>query len=67
MERFEESAFCREIEAFRLPRYADLPDFRLYIDQLIALVEKTLAPLMGAGPGKSGSPPPWWATMRARA
>ena len=43
MERFEESAFCREIEAFRLPRYADLPDFRLYIDQLIALVEKTLA------------------------
>ena len=48
MERFEESAFCREIEAFRLPRYADLPDFRLYIDQLIALVEKTLAPLMGA-------------------
>ena len=45
---FEESAFCREIEAFRLPRYADLPDFRLYIDQLIALVEKTLAPLMGA-------------------
>ena len=48
MERFEESAFCREIEAFRLPRYAELPDFRLYIDQLIALVEKTLAPLMGA-------------------
>ena len=48
MERFEESALCREIEAFRLPRYADLPDFRLYIDQLIALVEKTLAPLMGA-------------------
>ena len=48
MERFEESAFCREIEAFRLPRYADLPDFRLYIDQLIALGEKTLAPLMGA-------------------
>ena len=48
MERFEESAFCREIEAFRLPRYADLPDFRLYIDKLISLVEKTLATLMGA-------------------
>ena len=29
MERFEESALCREIEAFRLPRYADLPDLSL--------------------------------------
>ena len=38
MERFEESAFCREIEAFRLPRYADLPDFRLYINQLLKAV-----------------------------
>ena len=49
MERFEESPYCREIEAFRLPRYAELPDFRLYIDQLIALVEKTLAPLTADG------------------
>ena len=49
MERFEDSAFCREIESFRFPRYAELPDFRLYIDQLIALLEKTLAPLQGTG------------------
>ncbi len=47
MPRFEDSALCRDVQAFHLPRFDELPQFRLYIDQLIQLVEGMLAPLKG--------------------
>lgn len=51
MTDFEQSEAFQAIAAYRLPRYEELPDFRLYIDQLIELMVRTLAPLMAGEEG----------------
>lgn len=44
---------CARMESCRLPRWEDLPDFGLYMDQLLALVNRYL----GDAPGKGDKPP----------
>lgn len=39
------SAVCENIKNFRLPRWNDLPDLDLYMDQVIALINKFIAPI----------------------
>ncbi len=39
------SAVCENIINFRLPRWNDLPDLELYMDQVIALTNKFIAPI----------------------
>ncbi len=41
------SARGRELSALRLPRYDEIPHIDLYMDQLVSLLEETLAPLYG--------------------
>lgn len=48
MEHFAESEHYRVVSGFTLPRYHQLPDFRLYVDQVIELVEGALLPLSSA-------------------
>ncbi len=45
MENTDFQAACGELEALRFPRWKDLPEFDLYMDQVIALAEKVLRPL----------------------
>ncbi len=42
---------CNEISSFRIPRFRELPEFELYMDQVIALAEKYLGALSADGKG----------------
>ncbi len=39
-------AWMEELRNYRLPRWAELPDIDLYMDQIITLVERYLSPLI---------------------
>ena len=41
------SAWIQEMERYRLPRWEELPDLELYMDQVITLIERYLSPLVG--------------------
>lgn len=47
MKRFEESVYFRVGESFRLPRFNELPDLRLYVDQVMDLMARMLSPILG--------------------
>lgn len=51
MSTFEESESFLAIADYRLPRFEELPNFRLYMDQLIELTVRTLSPLMAGEDG----------------
>ena len=36
-----------EMQSYRLPRWEELPDIELYMDQVITLIERYLSPLVG--------------------
>ena len=42
---------CGEVSAFHIPRWHELPEFDLYMDQVIALAEKYLSVLSADGKG----------------
>jgi len=44
--------WIEELEHYRLPRWEDLPDIELYMDQVITLIERYLSPLVGQSDGK---------------
>lgn len=39
--------WIEELEQYRLPRWEELPDIELYMDQVITLIERYLSPLVG--------------------
>ncbi|MBR5319889.1 MAG: DUF1836 domain-containing protein [Peptococcaceae bacterium] len=41
-----------EIQQYRLPRWEELPDIELYMDQVITLIERYLTPLVGQSDNK---------------
>lgn len=43
MPPFEESAYARDIIAFHCPRFSELPNIELYMDQVISLVDTYLS------------------------
>ncbi len=45
MENQNFKRLCAELTAFHIPRWQELPEFDLYMDQVIALAEKYLSPL----------------------
>ncbi len=47
MKNFEKSTVYSEIKNFRFPRYNEITDIGLYLDQLISVVETALTPLLG--------------------
>ncbi len=49
MEKQEFLNTCREISAFHIPRWQELPEFDLYMDQVIALADKYLGVLSTDG------------------
>ena len=49
-ERMEE--ICREVLAFQMPRYEELPRINLYLDQVIDEVVYILSPLFGSNESK---------------
>ena len=40
-------AWIKEVEQYHLPLWEELPDIELYMDQVITLIERYLAPLVG--------------------
>ena len=38
-------AWIKEVEQYHLPLWEELPDIELYMDQVITLIERYLAPL----------------------
>lgn len=51
MEKQEFLITCGEVSAFHVPRWHELPEFDLYMDQVIALAEKYLSVLSADGKG----------------
>ncbi len=51
MEKQDFLSACTEISSFRIPRFRELPEFELYMDQVIALAEKYLGTLSADGKG----------------
>lgn len=51
MEKEQFLSTCREVCAFHIPRWHELPEFDLYMDQVIALAEKYLSVLSADGKG----------------
>lgn len=49
MERREFYENCEKIAAFHMPRWEELPEIDLYMDQVIAIAEKYLRPMMADG------------------
>ena len=45
-----------EMKQYRLPRWNELPDIELYMDQVITLIERYLSPLVGESDGKVITP-----------
>ena len=45
-----------EIQQYHLPRWDELPDIELYMDQIITLIERYLSPLVGQYDGKVITP-----------
>lgn len=41
-----------ELQQYHLPRWEELPDIELYMDQVITLIERYLSPLVGQNDGK---------------
>lgn len=39
--------WIEELQRYRLPRWEELPDIELYMDQVITLIERYLSPLVG--------------------
>lgn len=44
------------IQNLNLPRYEELPEIELYMDQVVALMQKYLEPLLGKGSDKTITP-----------
>lgn len=51
MEKQDFLITCSEVSAFHIPRWHELPEFDLYMDQVIALAEKYLSVLSADGKG----------------
>ena len=51
MEKQDFLITCGEVSAFHIPRWHELPEFDLYMDQVIALAEKYLSVLSADGKG----------------
>jgi hypothetical protein len=51
MEKQQFLITCGEVSAFHIPRWHELPEFDLYMDQVIALAEKYLSVLSADGKG----------------
>lgn len=45
-----------ELQQYRLPRWEELPDIELYMDQVITLIERYLSPLVGQSDNKVITP-----------
>lgn len=45
-----------EMKQYRLPRWNELPDIELYMDQVITLIERYVSPLVGESDGKVITP-----------
>ena len=48
--------WLNEIQQYRLPRWEELPDIELYMDQVITLIERYLTPLVGEHDSKVITP-----------
>ena len=46
----------QSIQNLHLPRYEELPEFELYMDQVVVLMQKYLEPAMGKGTDRSITP-----------
>ncbi len=44
--------WMEQVRQYRLPRWEELPDIELYMDQVITLIERYLAPLVGQNNNK---------------
>ncbi len=49
-------AWMEELQQYHLPRWEELPDIELYMDQVITLIERYLSPLVGQMGGKVITP-----------
>lgn len=49
-------SLSNEILAFHMPRWRELPDLELYMDQVVSVVERSLEPLMRTEESKSMTP-----------
>ena len=49
-------AWLNDIQQYRLPRWEELPDIELYMDQVITLIERYLTPLVGEHDSKVITP-----------
>jgi len=47
MSNFQESIYVNEILEYKLPRYQEIPDIDLYMDQIVSLMHKYLDTLEG--------------------
>lgn len=45
-------SWIEELRQYRLPRWEELPDIELYMDQVITLIERYLSPLVGQSDNK---------------
>lgn len=45
MDTFEQSTRAQEMQAYHLPRYHQLPEIDIYLDQLITILQQVLQPL----------------------
>ena len=48
--------WTNELQQYRLPRWEELPDIELYMDQVITLIERYLSPLVGQSDNKVITP-----------
>lgn len=53
MASFQESEYARDIIAFRCPRFGELPNIELYMDQVISLADKYLSVFADADSDKT--------------
>lgn len=49
-------AWMEELQQYHLPRWEELPDIELYMDQVITLIERYLSPLVGQADNKVITP-----------
>jgi hypothetical protein len=47
MNKFEESTIYQDVKKFKFPRYSEITDIGLYLDQVIKVLETILSPILG--------------------
>lgn len=55
-QKHELETWCKEMQTYHIPRWDELPDFELYMDQVISFIEKCLSLPLGSDSAKIITP-----------